>query len=73
MKASLPLSHLVRPSVTFSFPHDNSSSLYPIFIKLHMCIDINEGKTPIEYELYPSKVKVTVARNRLLCKMFVSA
>ncbi len=37
--------HLVRlsvlSSVTFSFPHNISSSLYPTFMKLHLCIYIN--------------------------------
>ncbi len=51
---------------TFSFPHDNSSSLYPIFMKLHLCIDSNEGKSHIEYGLCPSNIKVTVGQRASL-------
>ncbi len=36
-------------------------------MKLHMCIDINVDKTPIEYGLCPTKVKATVAKNILVC------
>jgi hypothetical protein len=47
-----------------SFFH-NWSYVCPIFLKLHMDIDINWGKTPIERGFHPPKVKVTVAKNRL--------
>ena len=45
----------ICPSVTFSFPINNSRKLWPTFLKL--CPPIRPG--PIDYGVTGSKVKVT--------------
>ena len=59
--------------LTWSFPHDNFSSVYWIFNKLGHMIPLWKGKNPIYFGVIRSKVKVTVTINRISDNMIVCA
>jgi hypothetical protein len=48
------------------FPHDNFSCVYWIFTKLDHAISLWKGKNPNYFGVIRSKVKVTVAINRIV-------
>ena len=54
------------------FPHNNFSSLYRIFNKLDHLIPLWKRKKPIYLGVIRSKVKVTVAINRIVDNRVVS-
>ncbi len=64
---------LIEFLTTGSFPHDNFSSVYWIFIKLDHMIALWKGKNPIYFGVIRSKVKVTVTINRIFDNRVVSA
>jgi hypothetical protein len=58
---------------TWSFPHDNFSSVYWIFTKLDHMIPLWKGKNPIYFGVIRSKVKVTVTMHIIFDNRVVSA
>ncbi len=72
LSVCLSVSQSVSLSVSrqFPFPCDNFPTVSPFFTILHMYIDINHGKTPIESEVRRPKVKVTSSINRLVFAHF---
>jgi len=57
---------------TWSFPHDNCSSVYWIFNKLGHMIALWKGKNPIYFGVIRSKVKVTVTINIIFDNRIIS-
>ena len=55
------------------FPHNNFSSVHRIFTKLGNMIPLCKGKTPIDFGIIRSKVKVTVTINIIFDNRVVSA
>ncbi len=72
VRLSVCLSVSQSVSRQFSFPCDNFPTVSPFFTIIHMYIDIHWGKTPIESDVRPPKVKVTRSINRLVFAHFSS-
>ena len=54
------------------FPHNNFSSVYPIFTKFGHMIPLWKGKNPIDFGVIRSKVKVTITINIIFDNRVVS-